>query len=95
MYFRPIPIYHSDEFFSIQPVLPVFFSIQFNFLYSGWRNEPFALEPIREFFILAPAVLTGGLFVDALMGGEAAAVYSGSISEQFVEIIEGFAKFGG
>jgi len=29
------------------------------------------------------------------MGGEAAAVYSGSISEQFVEIIEGFAKFGG
>merc|ERR1719446_831863 len=79
----------------LQPLLPVFFSIQFNFLYSGWRNEPFALEPIREFFILAPAVLTGGLFVDALMGGEAAAVYSGSISEQFVEIIEGFAKFGG
>merc|ERR1719446_264434 len=79
----------------LQPVLPVFFSIQFNFLYSGWRNKPFALEPIREFFILAPAVLTGGLFVDALMGGEAAAVYSGSISEQFVEIVEGFAKFGG
>jgi len=35
----------------LQPVLPVFFSIQFNFLYSGWRNERFALEPIRDFFI--------------------------------------------
>jgi len=40
----------------LQPVLPVFFSVQFNFLYSGWRNEPFALEPIRDFFVLAPAV---------------------------------------
>eukprot|EP00967_Tisochrysis_lutea_P064566 scaffold83666_cov33-Tisochrysis_lutea.AAC.3 len=28
----------------------------FNFLYSGWRNEPLNLEPIRDFFLLAPAV---------------------------------------
>jgi zeaxanthin epoxidase len=23
----------------LQPILPVFFSVQFNFLYDGWRNE--------------------------------------------------------
>ena len=42
----------------LQPILPIFFSVQFNFLYSGWRNERFALEPIRDFFLLAPAVLS-------------------------------------
>merc|ERR1712232_1513093 len=23
----------------LQPILPIFFSVQFNFLYEGWRNE--------------------------------------------------------
>merc|ERR1712147_584714 len=23
----------------LQPILPVFFTVQFNFLYEGWRNE--------------------------------------------------------
>ena len=32
---------------ALQPVLPVFFSVQFNFLYSGWANERLALEPFR------------------------------------------------
>ncbi|KAL3914858.1 MAG: hypothetical protein SGPRY_007473 [Prymnesium sp.] len=41
----------------MQPLLPIFFSIQFNFLYSGWRNERFALEPIKDFFVLAPTLL--------------------------------------
>jgi len=54
----------------LQPILPIFFSIQFNFLYSGWRNEPLALEPIRDFFILSPVILSGGLLVDAVLGGE-------------------------
>ena len=54
----------------LQPILPIFFSVQFNFLYSGWRNERFALEPIRDFFLLAPAVLGTGLLVDGMLGGE-------------------------
>jgi zeaxanthin epoxidase len=55
----------------LQPVLPVFFSIQFNFLYSGWANQPLALEPIRDFFLLAPAAFVGGsLALDIVAGAE-------------------------
>merc|ERR1719359_1794155 len=55
----------------LQPLLPVFFSVQFNFLYSGWRNEPLALEPVRDFVLLAPAVLIGGsLALDVMAGVE-------------------------
>jgi zeaxanthin epoxidase len=55
----------------LQPVLPIFFSVQFNFLYSGWKNEPLALEPIRDFILLAPAVLTAGsLALDVAAGAE-------------------------
>merc|ERR1711918_140948 len=30
----------------LQPVLPIFFSVQFNFLYDGYRNE-FSLSSLR------------------------------------------------
>jgi zeaxanthin epoxidase len=53
----------------LQPILPIFFSVQFNFLYSGWKNEPLALEPIRDFFLLAPAVLTAGSLALDVVGG--------------------------
>ena len=65
----------------LQPVLPLFFSIQFNFLYSGYRNEPFNLEPIRDFFIFGPSVVAGGLALDALLGGEAFEGLTAAISE--------------
>ena len=42
---------------------------QFNFLYSGWRNERFALEPIRDFFVLGGAVLGLGVAGDVALGG--------------------------
>jgi zeaxanthin epoxidase len=54
----------------LQPVLPVFFSVQFNFLYSGWKNERGALEPLRDLLVLGPGVLVGGLAVEALLEGE-------------------------
>jgi len=53
----------------MQPILPIFFSIQFNFLYAGWRNSPYNLEPIRDLFILGPSVLLSGLALDAIAGG--------------------------
>jgi zeaxanthin epoxidase len=31
----------------LQPVLPVFFSLQFNFLYSGWRSTMGAVETLN------------------------------------------------
>jgi len=69
----------------LQPILPLFFSVQFNFLYSGWRNERFALEPIRDFFVLAPAVFAGGLAIDAFLGGEALEGVSAALSTDGVE----------
>merc|ERR1719201_2032326 len=30
----------------LQPILPVFFAVQFAFLYDGWRNE-FSLEQLK------------------------------------------------
>jgi len=80
----------------LQPILPIFFSVQFNFLYSGWRNEPLALEPIRDLFVLGPAVLGAGLAVDALIGGEALEAVStwvGTQGEAFSQIFSNFEGF--
>lgn len=65
----------------IQPFMPIFFSIQFNFLYSGWKNEPYAFEPIRDLFVIGPGVVAGGLAVDSLLGGEAFEAITGPISQ--------------
>jgi len=72
----------------LQPLLPVFFSIQFNFLYSGWRNERFALEPIRDFFVLAPSILGVALVGDALLGGELLEGVSASVSTSWGEFAQ-------
>ena len=42
----------------LQPILPIFFMVQFNFLYEGWRNE-FAFD-------VKAGLLIGGLFVCVL-----------------------------
>lgn len=65
----------------LQPLLPIFFSIQFNFLYAGFSNEPFALEPIRDFFLLTPTLVAGGVAIDAFLGGEAFESASALLSE--------------
>merc|ERR1712194_753994 len=42
----------------LQPILPIFFKVQFNFLYDGWENE-FAID-----FLAAISFLTiGGLIL--------------------------------
>mmetsp|Transcript_11338 Transcript_11338/g.16993 ORF Transcript_11338/g.16993 Transcript_11338/m.16993 type:complete len:549 (+) Transcript_11338:145-1791(+) len=48
----------------LQPILPIFFSVQFNFLYEGWKNE----WPI-DFKAALGVTLVGG-FILLLGGGE-------------------------
>lgn len=67
----------------LQPILPIFFSVQFNFLYEGWRNEAaidlgagLAFLFIGGFILLLGAGSVGeaglglGLGFDAILGGE-------------------------
>lgn len=56
----------------LQPILPVFFWIQFNFLYSGWENEGI------DFFSGLGLLLFGGLIVAATAGGLEFGVLLGS-----------------
>ena len=46
---------HADQ---IEGLLPGSFPVGQDS--ARWKNEPLALEPIRDFFLLAPAVLTAG-----------------------------------
>lgn len=57
----------------LQPILPIFFMIQFNFLYDGWKND-FAidLKATAGFLFVGGLVLlvgVGGLEEGALLGG--------------------------
>jgi len=52
----------------LQPILPIFFKVQFNFLYDGWKNE-FGID-----FVAAIAFLVIGgamLLLSAGVVGEA------------------------
>jgi zeaxanthin epoxidase len=73
---------------ALQPVLPVFFSIQFNFLYSGWANEKFAQEPIREFLKFGPGIILGGLALEALAEGEGLVALQGFVDTLPEDLIE-------
>jgi zeaxanthin epoxidase len=67
----------------MQPILPIFFTVQFNFLYDGWKNESAIDLPAALGFTvfgsillllsagaLGEAGLGVGLGVDALFGTE-------------------------
>jgi len=73
----------------LQPILPIFFTVQFNFLYDGWRNEA-AIDfgaAIGLLFVGGLILLVGGgalgeaglglVGADALLGGEAFAGLEG------------------
>jgi zeaxanthin epoxidase len=72
----------------LQPVLPVFFSIQFNFLYSGWKNEKFALEPVRDLLVIGPGVILGGLALEALVEGEGLVALQGLVDGLPEELLQ-------
>lgn len=62
----------------LQPILPVFFTVQFNFLYDGWRNE-FAVDlraalviaTIGSLILLLSAGVVGEAGIAASIGLEA------------------------
>eukprot|EP00540_Astrosyne_radiata_P009154 CAMPEP_0116843292 /NCGR_PEP_ID=MMETSP0418-20121206/12005_1 /TAXON_ID=1158023 /ORGANISM="Astrosyne radiata, Strain 13vi08-1A" /LENGTH=76 /DNA_ID=CAMNT_0004474025 /DNA_START=298 /DNA_END=525 /DNA_ORIENTATION=+ len=67
----------------LQPILPIFFSVQFNFLYSGWENEAqIDVGAGLGFIVLGGLILAVsagalgeagiglGVGLDALFGGE-------------------------
>jgi zeaxanthin epoxidase len=67
----------------LQPILPIFFNVQFNFLYEGWRNEvAIDINAAIGFLVFGGLILLlgggalgeaggVGLFgLDALLGGE-------------------------
>jgi zeaxanthin epoxidase len=53
----------------LQPILPVFFTVQFNFLYEGWKNE-IAIDVVASLGI----VLIGGTILLLGAGTEAGLV---------------------
>ncbi len=57
----------------LQPILPIFFMIQFNFLYDGWKNDsPIDLKATFGFLLVGGLVLLvglGGLEEGAILGG--------------------------
>jgi zeaxanthin epoxidase len=79
----------------LQPVLPVFFSVQFNFLYSGYRNERGALEPVRDLLVLGPGVLVGGLALEALLEGEGLLAAQEALGAGWQEILQAVEQLFG
>mmetsp|Transcript_22717 Transcript_22717/g.37592 ORF Transcript_22717/g.37592 Transcript_22717/m.37592 type:complete len:539 (-) Transcript_22717:25-1641(-) len=80
----------------LQPILPIFFIVQFNFLYDGWKNEvgvdlkaAFGFTVVGGLILLLGAGLGGeagvglGFGLDALFGGEGLEALFANISDFF------------
>jgi len=93
----------------LQPVLPIFFAIQFAFLYDGWQNK-FSLSQLRTALalivfgggtLLAFAATAGtevaflGLGAETLFGAEAIETLGLWVSEQSAAIQEVINSIGG
>jgi len=58
----------------LQPILPIFFWVQFNFLYDGYENEGLGIDLVSGLLL----ALIGGLIVAATAGGLELGVLLGS-----------------
>lgn len=80
----------------LQPILPLFFTVQFNFLYDGWKNEVAVdVAAAFGFLILGGLILLVGggalgeaggvgLFgLDALLGGEGMEAFMANFQNWF------------
>merc|ERR1712176_1069858 len=84
---------------ALQPVLPLFFTVQFAFLYDGWRNQ-FSLDQVRFgltllFFgglLLAAFAATAGTEVAFLGGGLEAFLGLEAVEAFFVGTSTWFAE---
>merc|ERR1719453_2770947 len=76
----------------LQPILPIFFAVQFAFLYDGWRNE-FSTENLK---IGAGIAAFGALLLAAFAvtaGAEVAFLGAGAEAVLGIEAVEGGAAF--
>jgi len=86
----------------LQPILPIFFAVQFAFLYDGWENE-FSTEQLKIgagigaiglLFLAAFALTAGtevaalGVGLEALLGVEAAEGIAAFVAEQSAAVQE-------
>ena len=92
----------------LQPILPLFFAVQFNFLYDGYRNEwsvgdlkypliigSFGLLLLASFsFVVGSEVALGGLALESLLGVEAAEGISAFFAEQSEALSQIFNSVG-
>eukprot|EP00316_Scyphosphaera_apsteinii_P000788 CAMPEP_0119315788 /NCGR_PEP_ID=MMETSP1333-20130426/37192_1 /TAXON_ID=418940 /ORGANISM="Scyphosphaera apsteinii, Strain RCC1455" /LENGTH=558 /DNA_ID=CAMNT_0007321249 /DNA_START=38 /DNA_END=1714 /DNA_ORIENTATION=+ len=93
----------------LQPILPIFFTMQFAFLYDDWRNK-FSLENVKIGFgilafgllVLAAFALTAGTEVaylgvgaEALLGAESVEVVGAWFAEQSTVVQEILNSLGG
>eukprot|EP00543_Licmophora_paradoxa_P005374 CAMPEP_0202455570 /NCGR_PEP_ID=MMETSP1360-20130828/13068_1 /ASSEMBLY_ACC=CAM_ASM_000848 /TAXON_ID=515479 /ORGANISM="Licmophora paradoxa, Strain CCMP2313" /LENGTH=540 /DNA_ID=CAMNT_0049075177 /DNA_START=53 /DNA_END=1675 /DNA_ORIENTATION=+ len=80
----------------LQPILPLFFIIQFNFLYDGWKNEAkIDLKATVGFLLIGglillvgaglgeEAALFGGFGLEAIFGAEGLEALAASVQEFF------------
>eukprot|EP00565_Helicotheca_tamesis_P006187 CAMPEP_0185723902 /NCGR_PEP_ID=MMETSP1171-20130828/579_1 /TAXON_ID=374046 /ORGANISM="Helicotheca tamensis, Strain CCMP826" /LENGTH=558 /DNA_ID=CAMNT_0028391671 /DNA_START=107 /DNA_END=1783 /DNA_ORIENTATION=- len=87
----------------LQPILPIFFMIQFNFLYEGWKNRTvidvaatLGFLTVGGFMLLLGAGFVGeagvaGLGLEALFGGEGlGAVFGGFEGFEGIDIFSMF-----
>merc|ERR1719215_823857 len=89
----------------LQPILPIFFNIQFNFLYEGWKNEwPIDLKAGLSFLVVGGAILliSGGTLSEAGLGlfgleailgdvlGTEGAIGAGEGAEQIINDLSNF-----
>jgi len=92
----------------LQPILPIFFSVQFAFLYEGYRNEwsakdlkylaipAFGVAVLFLFsFVVGGEVALGGLALESLLGVEAAEGVSLWFAEQSEAITQVIDSIGG
>jgi zeaxanthin epoxidase len=91
----------------LQPILPIFFSVQFAFLYDGWENKSVnykiaAAIAFGGILLLTAFALTAGTEVallgvsaEAIIGAEAAEAFGAFLAEQSATIQELLNGFGG
>mmetsp|Transcript_3504 Transcript_3504/g.11228 ORF Transcript_3504/g.11228 Transcript_3504/m.11228 type:complete len:191 (+) Transcript_3504:1291-1863(+) len=93
----------------LQPILPIFFAVQFAFLYDGWENK-FSLKQVQigltifafgSLFLIAFAATAGsevafaGAFAESILGAEALEGLSVWATEQSAAIQEVLNSLGG
>lgn len=93
----------------LQPILPLFFAVQFNFLYSGYQNK-FSLSNLKYplgiaagglvilalfSIVVGGEIALGGLALESIIGAEAAEGLSIAIAEQSETIDAIVGNLGG